>query len=60
MAVYMLSSPNLHCTTVNKLINVSLGQGIVTLFRKPTDPEDGELESQRTILFKLEFRFPLY
>ena len=43
----------------NKLINVSLGQGIMTLFRKPADPEDGKLVSQRTILFKLESKFLL-
>ena len=34
-----------------------LGQGIVTLFGKPADQEDGGLEFfQRTTLLKLEFR----
>ena len=33
----------------------SWGQGIVTLFRKPADWEDGRLMSQRTILLQSEF-----
>ena len=37
-----------------------LGQGIVTLFGKPADQENGGLMSQRTILSELEFRLLLY
>ena len=34
-----------------------LEQGIVILFRKPVDGEDGGLMSQRTILAELEFSY---
>ena len=44
----------------NKLQDELLGQGIVTLFGKSADQEDGGLVSQRTILCKLEFRLLLY
>ena len=44
----------------NKLRDNLLGQGIVTLFGKPGEREDGELVSQKTILPKLEFRLLLY
>ena len=37
-----------------------LEQGIVTLFRKPDDWEDGGLVSQRTIFSHLEFNLLLY
>ena len=40
--------------------NKVLGQGIVTLFGKPADQEDGELVSQRAILLELELRLLLY
>lgn len=35
-------------------------QGLATLFRNPTDREDGGLVSQRTTLLVLEFRLLLY
>ena len=38
----------------------ALGQGAVTLFRKPADGEDGGLVSQRTIFPDLEFRTLLH
>lgn len=41
---------------VNKSRDKVLEQGIVTLFRKPADREDGILVSQRTILPGLEFQ----
>ena len=41
---------------VSKLKEEMLGQGIVTLFGKSADPEDGGLVSQRIISLKLEFR----
>ena len=37
-----------------------LEQGIVTLFGKPVDEEDGVLVSPKNILPKLEFKLPLY
>jgi len=37
-----------------------LGQGIAILLEKPADQEDGGLMPQRTIFYKLEFRFLLY
>ena len=37
-----------------------LGQGTVTLFRKPADQEEGGLLSQRTSFPELEFRLLLY
>ena len=37
-----------------------LGQGILTLFRKPADLAHGGLVSQRTILPELEFRLLSY
>ena len=40
----------------NKLRDELLGQGIVILFWKPEDWEDGGLLSQRTILPELKFR----
>ena len=40
----------------NKSREEVLGQGIVTLFRKPEDKEDGRLLSQSTILLELESR----
>ena len=43
----------------HKLRDELLRQGIVTLFRKLADQEDGGLVSQRTILPKLEFRLLL-
>ena len=45
---------------VNKSRDALLGQGIVTLFRKPANREDGGLVSQRTLLPELEFRLLLY
>ena len=44
----------------NKLRDEVLGQGIVTLFVKPADPEDGGLVFQRTIFPELEFQLFLY
>ena len=44
----------------NKSRDEVLGQGILILFGKPTDREDGELVPQRTILLELEFRLLLY
>ena len=44
----------------NKLRDEVLGQGIVTLFGKPADQEDGRLVSQSTILPELEFRLLIY
>ena len=44
----------------NKSRGEVLGQGIVTLFGKPADQEDGGLVSQRTIFRELEFRLLLY
>ena len=44
----------------DKLRDELLGQGIVTLLRKPADREAGGLLSQRTILPKSEFKLLLY
>ena len=43
-----------------KLRDELVGQGIVILFGKPADREDGGLMSQRTILLELEFWLLLY
>ena len=72
-AVYKADSPTLwaNCVTESKLIlptarqaNKSrdklLGQGIVTLFGKPADRDNGGLVSQRTTFPELEFRLLLY
>ena len=44
----------------NALRTKFLDQGIVTLFGKQADREDGRLVSLRTILPEVEFRPPLY
>ena len=44
----------------NKSRDELFGQGIVTLFGKPADQEDGGLVSQRTILPELACRLLLY
>ena len=45
---------------VNKSRDELLRQGIVALFGKPADQEEGGLLSQRTVLPGLEFRLLLY
>lgn len=44
----------------NKLTDELLGKGIVTLFIKPADWEDGGLGSQRTMFPKLNSSLLLY
>ena len=58
----LLMSPISYCSLYNRSINrdMLLGQGIMTLFGKWAEWEDGGLMSQRTIFPKLEFRLPLY
>ena len=44
----------------NTLRDEVLRQGVVTLFGKTEDQEDGEVLSQRTVLPELELRLFLY
>ena len=53
----MQLSRSLNIQKANKMSDELLGQGIVTLFGKQADPEDGGLVSHRTIFPELEFRF---
>ena len=49
-----------HHTTAQSTERLLVGQGIVTLFRKPGDQKDGGLLSQRIIFVELEFGFLLH
>ena len=57
-----VTKAKLYCSPRDGPINQDklLWQGIVTLFRKPADQEDGGLVPQGTVLPELEFRLLLY
>ena len=57
---YFVTESKLITRQANKSRDKLLGQGMMTLFGKSADQEDGGLVSQRTILPKLEFRHRLY
>ena len=58
MCVHVTESKLIQLATrqASKSRDELLGPGIVTLFGKPADREDGGLVSQRTIFPELEFR----
>lgn len=60
-ALLLLLSTSLYCSPHNRPTSREelLGQGLVTLFGKPVDQEDGGLVSQWTIFPESEFRLLL-
>lgn len=53
---YRAQAHTSHTQQANKPRDELLGQGIMTLFRKPANQEDGEVTPQRTIWTGLEVR----